>query len=62
MARFSPLALPSQLVALPQNYVQIVPVFYGNSEITTQHHVDKLLHFIDIEEVDDDDAKMRIIA
>jgi len=62
MARFSPLVLPSQLVALPQNYGQRLPFFYGSSEITTRQHVDKLVDFINLKEVDDEDAKMIIIA
>jgi len=35
MARFSPLLLPAQLTALPQNYGQILPLFDGNVEITS---------------------------
>lgn len=62
MAQFAPLILPAQLSALPQNYGQRLPLFYGSAEITAQHHVDKLIDFIDLEEIDDDDAKMRIIA
>lgn len=61
MENFAPLVLPGQLVALPQNYGQRLPLFYGNSEITTRQNVDKLVDFIDIENVDDEDAKMRII-
>jgi len=48
MARFSPLALPSQFAALPQNYGQKLMLFDGNSEITTQQHVDKLVDFINL--------------
>lgn len=57
-----PLILPTQLLALPQKYGQILPLFHGSLEIIAQHHVDKLIHFIDPEEIDDDDAKIIIIA
>jgi len=36
--------------------------FYGSAEITAQKHVDKLIDFIDLEEIDEENSKMRIIA
>lgn len=60
--RFSPLVLPGQLVTLPQTYGYRLPLFYGIPRITTQQHIDKIVDFIDLEEVDEDDAKMRLMA
>jgi len=62
MARLAPLLFPTELTALPQNYGQRLPLFDGSAEITTQQHVDKLIVFIDLEEIDEENAKMRIIA
>ena len=61
MARFSPLILPPQITALPQNYGQILPLFDGTTKVTTQQHIVKVIDFIDLEETDNDDAKMCII-
>jgi len=61
VAQFSPLLLLGQLASLPQNYGQRLPLFYGTSDITTKKHVDKLIDFIDLEEVDEEDG-IRIIA
>jgi len=62
MARFSCLALAGQLTVLPKNYGQRLPLFYGNLEIIAHHHIDKLVDFIDLEGVDDEEVKIRIIA
>jgi len=62
MEIFAPLLLPTQLTAFPQNYGQILPLFDGSVEITTQQHVDKLIDFIDLEEIAEENAKTRIIA
>ena len=59
-SRFSPLDLPSQLHDLPQNYTQRIKI-YG-ADITTQQHLDQFNDFIDLEEVDDEDVKMRLFA
>lgn len=62
MARFSPLVLPSQLASLPQTYGQRLPLFDGSAGVTMQQHIDKMVDFIYLEEVDEDDAKMRLIS
>jgi len=43
--------LPGRLAALPQNHGQRLPLFYGSPEITVPQHVDKLVDFIDLEEI-----------
>jgi hypothetical protein len=62
MERFGPLILPSQLTALPQGYGQRLPLFDGTTEVTYLQHMVKVTDFIDLEEIDNDDANMRVIA
>ena len=62
MTRFAPLILPAQLNDLPQGYGQRLPLFDENSPKTTKKDIFKVTDFIDLEEVDVDNAKMRIKA
>ena len=62
VARFSPLHLPALLHDLPQNYSQRISLFDGEGDITTKQHVAKFEDFIDLEEVDYPDVKMRLFA
>ena len=61
-ARFYPLALPVVLHDLPKNYAQIISLYDGEGKFTARQHVDRFDDFIDLEEVDDDDVKMRLFA
>jgi len=47
---------------MPQNYGQCIPQFDGTGPITAQQHLDKMNDFNGLEEVDDDDVKMRLFA
>ena len=60
--RFAPLALPTILHDLPQNYSQRITLFDGEGEFTSKQHVDRFDDFIDLEEVDYEYAKMRLFA
>ena len=60
--RFAPLALPSQLHGLPQNYAQRIKSFGNEGDVTTQQHVDKFTDFIDLEKVDHKDEIMRLFS
>ena len=62
MAILAPLILPGQLHALPQGYGHRLPLFDKNSSITANQNIVKVTNFIDLEEVDEEDAKMRIIV
>lgn len=53
---------PRKLYALPQNYGQRLPLFDDITDITARKHVDKINYFIFLEEVVEDDVKMRLIA
>ena len=59
---FSPLILPSQLHPFPDNYAQRIRQFGAEGNITAQQHLDIFLDFIDLEEVDDEDVKIRLFA
>ena len=61
-ARFSPLDLLVFLHDLPHNYPQRITLFDGEGNFTAQQHVDRFNDFIDLEEVDYDDAKMRLFT
>jgi hypothetical protein len=61
-AIFTPLVLPAQLHDFPQGYSQRIRTFGAEGDITTQQHLDRFNDFIDLEEVDDEDSKMRLFA
>ena len=61
-ARFAPLRFPVVLHDLPQNYSQRISLFDGEGDITAKQHVAKFEDFIDLEEVDYADVKMRLFA
>ena len=60
--RYAPLALPTQLHNLPQTYAQRIKSFGNEEDVTTQQHLDKFTDFIDLEEVDHEDAIMRLFS
>ena len=60
-ARFSPLDLPAQLYDLPRNDAQRIKTCGAKGDITTQQHLDQFNDFIDFEEVDYEDIKMRLL-
>ena len=59
---FSPLALPTILHVLPQNYSQRISLYDGEGNFTARQHMGRFEDFIDLEEVDYDDAKIRLFA
>ena len=61
-ARFSLLAFPATLHDLPLNYAQRITLFDGEGNFSAKHHVDRFDDFIDLEEVDYEDVKMRLFA
>ena len=61
-ARFAPLHFPAVLHDLPQNYSHRISLFDGEGGITAKQHVEKFEDFIDLEEVDYVDVKMRLFA
>ena len=61
-AIFSPLALPLVLHDLPLKYAQRITLYDGEGNVSARYHVDKFDKFINLEEVDDDDVKMRLFT
>ena len=59
---FAPLVLPTQQHDLPHNYSQRFKCFGEEGNVTAKQHLDKFNDFIDIEEVDHEDPKMKIFA
>ena len=60
VARFSPLVLPAQLHGLPQNYFERIKTYNVEGDITPQQHLYRFNDFV--EEVDHEDAKMRLFS
>jgi len=59
-AQFSPLVLPTILHDLLQNYAQRIRLYGAEEDITAQQHFDRFSDFVDLEEVDYEDIKMRL--
>jgi hypothetical protein len=59
-ARFAPLVLPAQLHDFPQNYSQRIKLYDAEGNASAQKHLDWFNDFVDLEEVDHADAKMRL--
>ena len=59
---YCPLALPTSLNPMPDSYNQRIKQFGEDGDLTAQQHVDWFQDFVDLEEVDEDDVKMRLFA
>jgi len=62
VARFTPLSLLTQLHDLPQNYNQRIKLYDGKGNASAQKHLDWFNDFVDLEEVDYEDEKMRLFV
>jgi hypothetical protein len=60
--RFYPLVLPTQLHDLPQDYNLRINLYDVEGNISAQKHLDWFNDFIDLEEVDFEDVKMRFFT
>jgi hypothetical protein len=59
---FTPLTLPTQLHDLPQNYNKRIKLYDAKGNSSSKKHLDCFNDFVDLEEVDYEDAKMRLFA
>ena len=59
---FKPLALLVVLHDLPLNYAQIISLYDGEGNVSAKCHVGRFEDFVDLEEVDHEDIKMRMFA
>lgn len=62
VARYSPMVLPPQLHNMPQDYQSRIPQFDGIGSITAQQHPNKMNDYFDLQEVDEEDVKLRIFS
>jgi hypothetical protein len=62
VSRFNTLVLPAQLHDLPQGYSQRIRTYGAEGDISAQQRLDRFNDFCDLEEVDYEDAKMRLFA
>ena len=63
MARiYALLELPTAFIPIPHCYNQRIKQFGADGDLTKQQHVDWFQDFTDLEEVDEDDVKMRLFA
>jgi hypothetical protein len=60
--RFPPLVLPAQFYDLPQNYNQKIKSYDVEENVSAQIHLGWFNDFVDLEEVDDEDVKVRLFA
>jgi hypothetical protein len=60
--RFAPLSLPAQIHDFPQNYNQTIKLYDVEGKTSAQKHFDWLNDFFDLEEVDHEDANMRLFV
>jgi hypothetical protein len=60
--RFTPLILSTQLHDLPHNYSQRIRLYDVEGTVSVEKHLDWFNDFVDLEEVDYADAKMRIFT
>ena len=60
--RFTPFVLLAELYDLPQGYSQRIKTYGEEGDISAQQLLDKFNDFCDLEEVDYEDAKMRLFS
>ena len=61
-SRYAPLVFPAQLHDLPQGYAQKFRTYETEGDISALQHLDKFNDFCELEEVDHEDAKMRLFS
>ena len=62
-ARFAPLVLPQVLDDMPLDYQSKIPFFDGTpNSITAQQHVDKMVDFYELHEIDEENVTMRLFV
>lgn len=62
-ARFAPLVLPQNLDDVPTDYQRKIPLFDGTPHgVTSQQHVDRMMNFFDLHEIDVENVTMRLFV
>jgi len=60
--RYTPLNLPANLGAMPQDYQSKTPTFEGTGTYTAQQHTKKMTDYFESYEIDDDDVRMKVFV
>jgi len=60
--RYTPLNLPANPGALPQDYESKIPSFKGIGTYTAQQHTNKMTEYFESYEIDVDDVKMKVFV
>ena len=60
--RYTPLVLPANLGAMPQDYQSKITPFDSSGTYTGQQHTKKMTDYFEIYEIDVDDVRMRIFV
>ena len=62
-ARFAPLVFPQVLDDMPADYQRKIPFFDGTPNgITAQQHVDRMVNFCELHEIDAENVAMRLFV
>ena len=61
-AIYAPVVLVVPLHNMPQDYQTRIPQFDGTGALNTQHHMNKMNDFFDLQEVDEEYVKMRLFS
>ena len=62
-ARYAPLVLPQNLDDMPADYQRKIPLFDGTPQgITALQHVDRMVDFFDLHEIDAKNVTMRLFV
>ena len=60
--RYAPLALPTNLNAMPVDYGTKIKQFGGDDDYTSRQHIQWFKYFYDLNEIYYEDVKMRLFA
>lgn len=62
MARYTPLHLPANPAAMPQDYQRKITYFDGTGTYTAQQHTKRMQDYFENYEIDDEDVRMKIFV
>ena len=60
--RYTPLNLPANPGAMPQDYQRKITYFDSTGTYTAQQHTKKMTNYFENYEIDDDDARMKVFV
>jgi hypothetical protein len=61
-ARYAPLVLPPVLQDLPENYMNNLPKFTGEGDLTSTQHINFFDQFMDILDIEHEDVYLRLLV